>query len=99
VICEHPLTAYCVCLGAPKPTGYLVQRPALRGPGERVPDEGCTCRRPDGRPLLKNYRHTNKWDCLLPGAVLAFWHQHPEIKTEANARRLMWLEMNFAGNG
>ncbi len=94
MICPHALTEFCACL-ARRPVGYLVDPPELKPAGQRDREWSCQCRRPDGRPLLRNHRHTEPWQCLPLEDVLGFKAAHPEIKTVANARRLAWLHWNF----
>lgn len=95
MICEHPLTAFCSCLPR-RPPSYVAPHVQMRGPGERLPSWRCECRRPDGRPLLRSRRHASEMDCLPLAEVEAFQRDHPEVKTLANARRMLWLAKNFA---
>jgi hypothetical protein len=92
MICTHALTEFCTCLRR-RPPEFTAPHVELL-PGRVV--WRCSCKRPDGRPLLRNHQHKDPWECLLPGDVLEFWSAHPEIKTESNARRLLWLHENFS---
>jgi hypothetical protein len=94
LLCTHGLTEYCECLGPPRKTGYLVQRVALKGTGEREPEWTCACRRPDGRPLLKGHRHTRPAECL-PQAAIDVWARKVGCGPRV-ARELFWLELEFS---
>jgi hypothetical protein len=66
--------------------------PALyRRPGEGVPPWACQCRRPDGRRLLRKYRHTSEMGCIPQSDVDAFKAAHG-LKNDGHARALLYIE-------
>ena len=87
------LATYCGCAGPRRPPRYLRPHVEMRGPGERLPGWTCRCTRPDGRPLLKNDRHTRPAQCL-PQAVIDRWAQQVGCGPRV-ARDLFYLELEF----
>ena len=88
--CDHALTEFCQCIPR-RPPVYTAPHVELL-PGRVV--WRCSCRRPDGRPLLRKYRHTEPWACTPQAQVDAFRAESgcgPKL-----ARELEWLERNFA---
>jgi hypothetical protein len=92
VICEHRADEWCACI--PRPPAHIGELVQKRGPGERIPAWSCRCTRPDGRPLLRNYRHTSEWDCI-PQAEIDAWRVKAGCGPQT-ARHLYWLAKNFA---
>lgn len=75
---------------------YTAPHVAMRGPGERLPAWTCQCKRPDGRRLLRNYRHTEPWQCLRDEDVSAFVAAYPEAPPR---KHLAWLWREFSREG
>lgn len=80
-------------------TGRRYERPhvELRGPGERLPAWTCQCKRPDGRRLLRNYRHTSEMQCI-PQAEIDAWRVTSGCGPET-AREMYWLFREFSREG
>ena len=76
------------------PRRYWIDPPSLRGTGERLPEWRCQCKRPDGRPLLRKYRHVEPWRCLSDMDVAAFVAANPGAPPR---KHLAWMEREFGG--
>ena len=58
----------------------------MREPGERLRPWSCQCDLPHYK------RHYEQWECYTKAEVAAFRAQHPTIKTDGQARLLMFIE-------
>jgi len=91
----------CDCGGAELPRSshpYTAVPVAMKPPGQREPAWSCRCARPDGRPLLRKYQHTEPAQCLSADDVAAWRGAHPEATCgERAARALCWLSREFGG--
>ena len=83
---------YCGCCGPRREPTYLRSHVELRR--ERPEPFVCQCKRPDGRPLLRKYRHQSEAECIPQADVDAFIAETRCGKQ--NARGLLWMHRNFA---
>jgi hypothetical protein len=90
VICTHALTAFCECVPR-RPSVYTAPHVAMRPSGERLAPWRCQCTRPDGRPLLRKYRHESEIDCVSVKTVQAFKTKHT-IQSDELAKALLFIE-------
>lgn len=72
-------------------TGYLISPALFKRADEHPPAWACQCRRPDGRRLLRKYRHASEIDCVPRAQVEAFKARHG-ITSEGHAKALMYIE-------
>ena len=77
------------------PRRYWIDPPALRGTGERLPAWTCQCKRPDGKPLLRKYRHMLEMDCI-PAAQIEAWRKTSGCGPKG-ARGMYWMAKTFGG--
>lgn len=96
ILCAHALTEYCRCW-VPTPSVYVAPRVEMKPNAERGPEWACHCLRPDGRRRLRNYRHRSASECIPAEEVAAWRARHLEVKSDGNARVLLWLEREFSG--
>ena len=94
ILCAHALTEPCACLPR-HPVVYVAPRVEMKAHPE--PAWSCQCKRPDGRRLLRNYRHRSPQACLPAEEVAAWRARHLEVKSDGNARVLLWLAREFGG--
>lgn len=90
--CAHALREFCTCLPR-RPPVYVAPHVEMRGPGERLPAWRCQCARPDGRPLLRNHRHREPWQCLSEQDVQLFVENNPGAPPR---KHLAWLWIYFS---